>query len=470
MKIKRNPVIVVQGGQWGSEAKGNIAAYLCVQRNVHWAVRTGAINAGHTVVFEGNRYAMQQLPTGWVNPYTILVIGVGAYIHPETLWREVDEINRAIPQQDVRKRLVIDYRCGLHSSEAEARSKEANRHHRMGATGKGCSEAIVAKIRDRNDGYELFLESKQGRAFRERNPDVQFLDTVHLLNNQIDKGDTVLIEGTQGTMLDLHIGPYPFTTSRMTSAANWVAECGLAPGLEYETVLVCRTYPIRVAGNSGPMKGEIEWTDLARGINSDLAAAGEGPLVANSAIQEFEIQLAVAACEASTAEKYTLPMLGPLSHIHNTRLSSWTAQERDQFRVAASELHRDALLRCSPEVVTELRKLFEMTTVTKKLRRIARFSAADVRYAIEINRPKWIALTFLDYQEPLLRNATVGYFRESFTKVGEMTKEWSDAYIRVKALASDLGVPIRLISTGPSLDNCIPVKMEEFNADHQPAV
>ncbi len=449
------PIIVVQGGQWGSEAKGAIAAYLCLTRNIDMAVRTGAINAGHTVVYKGQKYAMQQLPTGWVNPNTLLVIGAGAYIHPETLWREIDMVNQAMPESDVRDRLYIDFRCGLHSIDAENASKSANRHHAIGATGKGCSEAIVAKISKRNNGYQLFYESAAGTDFRTRNK-AHFVDTAAMLNSAYDRNSRILIEGTQGTLLDLHLGPYPFTTSRMTTAANWVAECGLSPALDYEVVLVCRTFPIRVAGNSGPMSHEIEWVELAHNINSKLVAAGMEPVVSPVALHAFEDAIDRAAADAVITGKYKVPTNGGN---FNTKLSRWMTAERDMYRQAASELHRDAMNKLSNEHQTELRKLFEMTTVTKKLRRIANLSMKDLRTAVMLNRPSWLCITFMDYLEPVLSNFTsCPPEHPAYPAVSALQH---DALDRVEnwceSTGNALGVPVKLVSFGPAAENVVSV-------------
>lgn len=458
------PILIVQGAQWGSEAKGAVAAKLCQTHNVEYAVRTGAINAGHTVWFGGQRYAMQQLPTGWVNPSTKLVIGPGAYIHPPTLWREIDMINAAMPDSDVRDRLYIDYRCGIHDVEAEEASAEANRHHRIGATGKGCSEAIVAKIRNRGAGYNLFVQSEAGKDFRSRNY-AQFIDTVEMLHAAYDDEAQILIEGTQGTLLDMHLGPYPFTTSRMTSAANWVAEAGLAPGMQYETVLVVRTFPIRVAGNSGPMTFEMEWTELAREINSKLEADGLAPKVLQSAISDFEACLRMAAAKAVVDDRYKVPTTTDRTQF-NTRLSSWSAGDRETYRVAASELHRDALNLCTPQSVAELRKLFEMTTVTKKLRRLARLNIPDLMIAKRVNRPNWIALTFMDYIEPALYRLT----REKLDESREGSKTYRmDAIARAVAYIDNLehnlgGLEVRMVSFGPDPENIITPDLLEMAA------
>jgi adenylosuccinate synthase len=429
-----------------------------VNRDIDIAVRTGAINAGHTVVYQGKRYAMQQLPTGWINPRTKLVIGAGAYIHPDTLWNEVAMVNQAMPGSDVRDRLFIDHRCGLHAPAAEKASKDANRHHRIGATGKGCSEAIVAKIRDRNNGYELFANSDYGKDWRMRagNNGGRLVDSVKLLNGAIDGGAKVLIEGTQGTLLDLHLGPYPFTTSRMTTAANWVAEAGLAPSLDYEVVLVARTYPIRVAGNSGPMDGEIEWVELARTINAKLKASGKPPLVAEEALVKFEVALMEAAHAAMNTDKYKVPNSGGRGY--HTVLSRWDAATRETYRVAASELHRDALMLLDPETVAELRKLFEMTTVTKKLRRLAKLSVDDLRFAVMVNRPSWVCLTFMDYAEPELANVQTG---ESVDMDGGPFMRAMD-YCR--NIESAIRVPVRAMTTGPNVENFIAVDTKVLDA------
>ena len=456
--MKPTPIIIVQGAQWGSEAKGAIAARLCLDRNITYAVRTGAINAGHTVMFKGKKYAMQQIPTGWINQFTQLVIGPGAYIHPDTLWREIDIINSAMPEHDVRRRLIIDYRCGTHTGAAEDASRAANRHHAIGATGKGCSEAIVAKIRDRNNGYQLFAETETAKIFRGHG--VVFGDTVGLLHRAYDDGARILIEGTQGTLLDLHLGPYPFTTSRMTTAANWIAEAGLSPGMEYETVLVVRTYPIRVAGNSGLMDNEIEWTDLAREMNIRLADAGRPAIVSETDLVIFESCLQQAAYRAAREDRYQTP-IEPGADKFNVRLSSWDPAMRDRFRVAASELQKEALGLCGSEVVDRLRALFEMTTVTRKLRRLARMSISDLHFSIMVNRPSWIALTFLDYVFPAL----AGVKEADLLNLGEQPgglPPLVDAWLT--DLSQELGVPIKMASVGPHPLNVFDVDLARRSA------
>lgn len=430
------PIIIVQGAQYGSEAKGAIAAYLCETRNIKYAVRTGAINAGHTVYYKGKAYKMQQLPTGWVNPNTQLVIGPGAMIHMETLMREIMEIDFAMDNSDetsVMHRLWIDYRAGLHSDEHQKRATKANRHHAIGATGKGCSEAIVDKIRRRGDpDYGLFKDTLTGEVGFGRCLE----DVPMMLYNAYQREEGILLEGTQGSHLDLHLGPYPFTTHKPCNAAQWVVEAGLPPGLEYEVILVARTYPIRVAGNSGPMPKEIGWADLARTMNARLESLGQPPIVDEDTLRRFE-----RACW-DVAQYRGAP---------SPNLWLWTDEQRQEHKEAASELHRDALEMLSPEVLAKLGRLFEYTTVTKKLRRIAEFDIETLWQSVVWNAPTSIALTFANYWYPELWNLTAD---EAATDV--QMGSLDDLDVRISTIESELNVPVSLVSFGPQSKHILP--------------
>lgn len=439
------PIIVVQGAQWGSEAKGAITAALALEREADIVVRTGTVNAGHTVYYDGQPFAMQQLPVGWIRPSTRLYLGPGAYIHPEILAKEIRWINDATGV-DPRPRIYIDYRCGLHLPAHTDLSTASDRHRLMGATGKGCSEAVMAKIRDRGtpDG-RLFAQwwSKPGiidyQLPAELKPwldNLQLVDTVSELNYSWDQGAKIIIEGTQGTMLDLHTGPYPYTTHKQTAPGNWVAEAGLSPSLPYEVILVARTYPIRVAGNSGPMPREIGWQTLAREINSKLATSGREPLVEEWALEEFE-----AACKEITGTYIKAVGLNTMVDAeHLWQLENWHQSVREHHRGFVSGLHAEALIQVGPATLTELRKLFELTTVTKKLRRIARLDLEQLKYSVMLNRPKSLALTFINYEFPETWGCGWGDLEEA------SALRMADYLAR---LERDLGVPVRYVSTGP---------------------
>lgn len=381
--MRNKPIIIVQGGLYGSEAKGAIAAYLCETRGVHYAVRTGATNAGHTVYTRGGKvFKAQQLPVGFENLNTVLVIGAGALIDPEILDREVKEISD-ITGQDIRQRLKIDRRAGLHLPSHAVRSKTSGRHHAIGATGKGCSEALIDRIKVRGtDSATTFGESPYSKGY-------DVCDTEALLNYAWNEGAQILLEGTQGQLLDLYLGPYPYTTHKQTGPAQWMLECGLSPALPVEICMVVRTFPIRVAGNSGPMESEISWPILAREINAVRKAGGMVPLVGEDSIQAFES----AVRGAATSFRLPSGRTGLDQH-------EWSWWERSECREALSELNRAAWEMLPEPVRQDLSHLFEMTTVTKKLRRISRLDRQTLETASRQVRPAWVALTFMNYLFP----------------------------------------------------------------------
>lgn len=431
----KEPILLIQGAQWGSEAKGTIAAWLCLNRNINYAVRTGGVNAGHTVIHKGKIYKMQQLPTGWVNPETKLVLGAGAYIHPEILQDEIDQIDAVMGQGSTARRLTIDTHAGLHSPlHQEAASKEG-RHVRLGATGKGVTEAIVDKIKNRGNGAKSFLDF----VTSELHPwvtGVSWADTSELLNNEYDKGAKILLEGTQGHLLDLHYGPWPYTTGKQTVAAIWLAEAGLSPRLEYEIVSVVRTYPIRVAGNSGPMRNEMSWPTLAREINAKLDI-GMDPRVREESLAAFERAVAVTAIG-----KFRIPDYSDGLDQH-----MWPADDRRIYAAALSSINADAMAQVrdgNPTAYADLCRLFEFTTVTRKLRRIARLSEADIATSCLRDRPSWLAVTFLNYEFPNLWNCDKGMLHHTWSKE-------THEYLRMVSTAA--GAPIRMVNTGPLLDH-----------------
>lgn len=378
---------IIQGGQYGSEAKGAIAAHLCVKEKVNIAVRTGASNAGHTVYYDGKPYAMQQMPVGWVNPNTALVIGAGALVDIAVLEREIKEVSAATGT-DITARLFIDPRAYAHLREHGQRSTQANRHHLIGATGKGCSEALTDRVRQRGlKDFTLrnWLKSKDSVL------ESRFTDTEEMLNRAYNSGALIQLEGTQGTLLDLVLGPYPRVTHKQTGPAQWMMEAGLSPALQTDIVMVVRTMPIRVAGDSGPLPKETSWPIVARNINNYRASYGLPSIVDEKALVSFE----EAARWLAKSDRYVIPTGSDGLDQHK-----WSDADRTRCRVALSEFNRDVLGMLDPLLQMELFKLFEKTTVTKKLRRVADLDMDSIRTAARQVRPHRVAVTFMNYVFP----------------------------------------------------------------------
>lgn len=255
-------IIIVYGTQWGSEAKGTVAEYLCPVASA--AIRTGAANAGHTLYFNGQRIVMRQLPVGWTSGHVKLMIGAGAMISLDILLEEIKMIGQL---SDIKDRIFIDEKAHVITPEDIAQEEIGDLAQRIGSTSARSREGIGAATANKVLRVERRIQAKEI-------PELQayLADTSGLVNNILNAGEIVLIEGTQGHELSLDHGAFPYVTSRDTTVMAIAAASGI-PIHEFDcdVVGVTRTYPIRVAGSSGPFGAdseELTWMEVSRRAGS----------------------------------------------------------------------------------------------------------------------------------------------------------------------------------------------------------
>lgn len=248
----RGHVVALVGAQYGSEGKGVVAYHLRDKFDIH--VRVGGPNAGHTFRHEGRLWKMQQIPCGWTNPEATLVIGAGALIDLNILYKEIEKVERA--GYSVRNRILIDGNAHIIDPihKEEEGGVEGEIHQRIGSTGTGTGAARMAR---------MSRDAKRSRKFRDVYSAIESVDTVRLLNDWIVGGRSVLLEGTQGSGLSLIHGPWPYVTSHDSGVAQLLSDTGIAPDLLSKVVMVARLLPIRVAGNSGPLEEELTWEQVS---------------------------------------------------------------------------------------------------------------------------------------------------------------------------------------------------------------
>ena len=244
-------VDVLVGGQYGSEGKGQIAAYLAPEYDV--LVRVGGPNAGHKVYEEPEPFTFHHLPSGTTrNTQAHVVIGPGAVISADGL---LSEISRCEVSKD---RLSIDPQAMI--IDAADIRRESALVKKIGSTGQGVGLATVRKILRTSASPEVRL-AKAIPAFKD-----YLRETRVVLDDAFAAGRRVFLEGTQGSGLSLHHGDYPHVTSRDTTVSGCLAEAGIAPTRVRRIVMVCRTYPIRVgspvSGDSGPMRNELTLKEI----------------------------------------------------------------------------------------------------------------------------------------------------------------------------------------------------------------
>jgi adenylosuccinate synthase len=245
----RRLVDVIVGGEYGSEGKGHIAAHLAPEYDV--LVRVGGPNAGHTV-FGEPPYTHHLLPSGTLRSDAQLVIGPGAVLDVRRLLKEVADCRVSA------QRLSIDPQATI-ISPSDASWEMKRLRGSISSTAQGGGRATARRILYRN------LAAGQVKLVRDIPALRPFMrETTEVLERAFQRGSRIMLEGTQGTGLSLFHGDYPYVTSRDTTVSGCLAEAGIAPSRVRRIVVVCRTYPIRVAGPSGGMGVELSWAEIAR--------------------------------------------------------------------------------------------------------------------------------------------------------------------------------------------------------------
>ncbi len=255
-------VDVLVGGQWGSEGKGNIAFFLAPEYDL--LVRVGASNAGHKVRCNSSAvYTHRQLPSGTRASSAQLLLGPGAVIAPDVLLREITDCGVSS------ERLAIDPNALI--IEQDDVQDELALKQTIGSTGTGGGAAVARRIMQRGIPGAV----RAARDVPELAPYIR--NSTEVLEHAYMRGDSVFVEGTQGTDLSIFHGSFPHVTSRDTTTAALLSEVGIAPQRLRRVIVAFRSYPIRVGGNSGPMGREITWETVAErsGLAIDELRAAE---------------------------------------------------------------------------------------------------------------------------------------------------------------------------------------------------
>jgi adenylosuccinate synthase len=229
---------VVVDGFFGDGGKGKIVSYLVVADDVAVCARGGVgPNAGHTVVKDGVTYKLRMVPCGFVNPDTRLLIGPGVVVNPEVVLKEVEELG-------IHGRFGIDPQCAIIEPKHIEADRRGHLKEKIGTTGTGtgpcnADRALrVAKMAKEIPEFEGFIS-----------------DVPAELNDALDSGANVILEGTQGTYISLYHGTYPYVTSNDVCASAICSDVGVGPTRVDEVVLVFKAYVTRVG--AGYLAGEI---------------------------------------------------------------------------------------------------------------------------------------------------------------------------------------------------------------------
>ena len=294
-------VDVLLGLQWGDEGKGKVVDVLTPNYDVVTRFQGGP-NAGHTLVFEGQKYVLRSIPSGIFQGNTVNIIGNGVVLDPALFKEEVEALEAS--GHDLTKRLYISKKAHLILPThrlLDAAYEAAKGKGKIGTTGKGIGPTYTDKtsrngvrvgdILDNFDekykaavdkhkailkslNFEYDLEPLEKKWFEglEKLKQFQFIDSEHVINNYLKEDKPVLAEGAQGTMLDVDFGSYPFVTSSNTICAGACTGLGVAPRNINEVYGIFKAYCTRVGSGPFPTELHDETGELIRKLGFEFGA------------------------------------------------------------------------------------------------------------------------------------------------------------------------------------------------------
>jgi len=275
---------VLIGTQFGDEGKGKLVDYLSDQYDIVVRYQGGA-NAGHTICFDGKSVVLHLIPSGIFNEKCVCVIGNGVVIDPVALLEEIATVEAL--GYEVKGRLFISHNAHLimpYHKRLDSLSESAQGDQKIGTPGRGIgpsyedkfarkgirvvdllnAEVLQEKLRENlaqknrlfttiYDGEEIDVESMV-REYEEFDKiiDPYITNTQLYLNRQLREGRTVLLEGAQGSLLDVDHGTYPFVTSSNPTSGGACTGSGIAPNHIGKVIGVCKAYMTRVGNGAFP--------------------------------------------------------------------------------------------------------------------------------------------------------------------------------------------------------------------------
>lgn len=298
--------VVVVGAQWGDEGKGKLVDVLA--ERAAWVVRyQGGANAGHTVDLGDSTFVLHQIPSGILHPGVRCAIGNGVVLDPDQLFKEIDGLVK--DGIDVEGRLYVSDRAHLVLPYHKLVDSESAASKAIGTTGRGIGPAYEDKVarrgvrvldlRNRARLEKLVTQGAEHAVAQLRRfgsqKQVSVADTLDLLgplaerllplaedvglviHRAIKSGAAVLLEGAQGSMLDVDHGTYPYVTSSNTTAGGAATGVGIAPTAIDAVLGVVKAYTTRVGGGPLPTEMDEELGERTRKLGNEYGATTGRP-------------------------------------------------------------------------------------------------------------------------------------------------------------------------------------------------
>ncbi len=371
-------VAIVTGSQWGDEGKGKIVDLLSKDADVVARYQGGA-NAGHSIVLKDEKYILHLIPSGILHPQTTCIIGNGVVIDPVLLFEEIKLLeSKGIK---VSGRLLISHRAHLimpYHKLLDQAQEDLSTEDKIGTTGRGIGPAYVDKVnrigirivdlldretlihkiqlninqknqilekiyqRSRLDAKEI---TQQYLSFDEK-MDEYITDISTYLDQAIQDKKKILIEGAQGTLLDIDLGTYPYVTSSNPISGGACTGLGIGPTRIDRVIGIIKAYTTRVGHGPFPTEFSDDMSDRMRKLGNEYGATTGRPRRCgwfDAVIANYAVRVNGLDCFAFTK----LDVLDTLSeikicvayYINNKRITNFPADLK-------------TLMQCQPEYIT----------------------------------------------------------------------------------------------------------------------
>lgn len=264
------PCTIIAGGQWGDEGKGKVSSFLALNDKPSVVARAGVgPNAGHTVKHENKEFGLREISCGFVQEKARVLIGPGVLVNPNIILKEIEKTG-------IENRIGIDSQCAI-IEQKHIEEDQSSKHleSKIGTTGTGCGPANSERA---NRSIKLAGDIEKLQEY--------IADVPKEINENLERDEKIVIEGSQGFGLSLFYGTYPYVTSKDVSASSLAADVGLGPTNVNEVLLVFKSYISRVG--AGPFPTEISQEKAEeKGIVEHATVTGR-----RRRIGEFDFELA----------------------------------------------------------------------------------------------------------------------------------------------------------------------------------
>ncbi|MCB1178747.1 MAG: adenylosuccinate synthase, partial [Leptospiraceae bacterium] len=336
-------VDLVVGAQWGDEGKAKIIDYLSKDTNIIVRYQGGA-NAGHTVVVDGQKFVFHLIPSGVIYPNTVCVIGNGVVLDPDFFLKECDSLTEQ--GFEVYKKILISDACHLilpfHQTIDSLIEANSLPGEKIGTTKRGIGICYADKmmrtglrageVLDRNhlkNRLKTIIDRKNESLAKQYNADpVSFdeiynklcnfadrvghliVNTSYYLNSEIKKGKHILLEGAQGTGLDIDFGTYPFVTSSNSTTGGAISGTGVSFNHLEKVFGISKAYCTRVG--EGPFPTEVfdEEAETMRKLGNEFGATTGRPRRCGW----FDVEMIKHAARVNGLTSLVLTKIDVLSH------------------------------------------------------------------------------------------------------------------------------------------------------------